>query len=97
MESLEPLEEEFNEYRKMLGLNRNASPEFIREYYKELQGLKAKANQLKTEKNELAQDFITLEEELKKIVDLINIFPELLSAQIIDQDLDLHLQDQQIL
>jgi uncharacterized protein YhaN len=96
MESLEPLEEEFNEYRKMLGLNRNASPEFIREYYKELQGLKAKANQLKTEKNELAQDFITLEEELKKIVDLINIFPELLSAQIIDQDLDLHLQDQQI-
>ena len=70
--------------------------EFIWEYYKELQGLKAKANQLKTEKNELAQDFITLEEELKKIVDLINIFPELLSAQIIDQDLDLHLQDQQI-
>ena len=26
MESLEPLEEEFNEYRKMLGLNRNVSP-----------------------------------------------------------------------
>ena len=93
---LAPLEEELAGYRNLLGLDRNTSPDFIKDYYRILHESKARAIQLLAEKAGLEQSLAAIEKELKNIVDLLLKFPELFSPAFVELELELYLQDQQI-
>ena len=92
-ELISPLEKELNKYRVSLGLNTEASPELIKDYFREIQQSKEKLFTLEQKIEHLKKDYKQIENELRELLDILKEFPEVLSLKRVDEEMDLYLQD----
>ncbi|MFP4661987.1 MAG: AAA family ATPase [Halanaerobiales bacterium] len=90
---IDPLNKELNQYRISLGLAKDAPPELIKDYFREIQQCKEKLNNIEQKKEQLDVDYQKIDKDLKELVEILKEFPEALSLEKIDGEIELDLQD----
>ncbi len=93
-ELISPLKKELNKYKGSFGLTTDASPELIKDYFREVQQAKEKLFDIEQKKVRLKRDYNLIENELRELLNILKEFPELLSVNVVDEDISLYLQDE---
>lgn len=93
-ELISPLEEKLNRYKGTLGLTTDASPELIKDYFREIQQAKEKLFTIEQKKLRLKRDYNQIENELEELYNILKKFPEVLSINRVDENNDLYIQDE---
>ncbi|MFP4016993.1 MAG: AAA family ATPase [Halanaerobiales bacterium] len=90
---IDPMNKELHQYRISLGLAKDAPPELIKDYFREIQQCKEKLNNIEQKKEQLENDYQKIDSDLKELVEILKEFPEALSLEKIDGEIELDLQD----
>lgn len=92
--ALDPIEKKINKYKSLFGLPSKASPDLIKENFREIQQIKNGEKRFEKEKIKHLRYFNKIEEELRKVLSILNEFPELFSLEnVIDDQVELYLQN----